>query len=1175
MTDSVHLSPRWGRGFYCLKLWVTCLLILGHAFTAAAQQQPSITLDLENAKLETVFEAIQEQAGYRFIYSDNVLDKAARVSVKIKNGTIGAVLSRCMAKQALTYVIQGKTILITPKKEEPPYPSPGLPSLPVADTVTVSGQVKAESGMPLPGATLAVAGTSIGTSTGTDGSFVLNVPPRSTITVSFIGYESKEVKVKNSAPGHLVISLERTETKLEAIDIVSTGYETLPRERATGSFAKVNNELFNRQVSTDVISRLKGVAPSLLLDERTGTTRLNIRGRSTIFANDQPLIILDNFPYEGDLSNINPNDVESIVILRDAAAASIWGVRAGNGVIVITSKRGKFNQKAQVDFNANVTVGNKPDVFYRPAMTTGDFIDMERYLFAQGRYDGELTDPARPAVSPVVEILDRQRKGEISGHEAEEMIHVLKKADVRKDIEQYLYRNSLSQQYTVSARGGGDKYSYYFSSGYDRNLLNAKENTFDRVTLNTLNTFKPLENLDVEINLVHTVSRTGTNNTLSELRMSPGKNLYPYARLADENGKPLSIVKDYSSSFVNDAVDMGYLDWRYTPIEELRNSDNNSKAKNTRVNSSIRYRFLKGFTAEFRYQYENQDYGYRQLQDVGTYYTRDLINSYTSVDNAALTRNIPYGGVLTTGNQTLTSNNGRLQVNYQKVWGKNEFNALGGVEIREIKSNGYGGKYYGYDSNTGAFSNVDYNEAFILYPRGLAALIPGPTSISSTTDRFRSYYLNAAYTRDGKYTISASARRDESNLFGVSANQKGVPLWSLGAAWDISKESFWQSPFDYLKIRGSLGYNGNFDNTVTAYTTARYSGNYYFTQQPYATLSTPPNNNLRWEKIRVANLGVDFSIKSGRLSGSLDVYSKEGKDLIGNGPLNATTGFSTFKGNIAASKGSGLDVQVNSVNINSPVTWSTSLLVSYSTDKVTSYELKPEISNIFLDGSAILSDGAIYSPVVGKPLFSIYSYRWAGLSNDKGDPLGYLEGTASADYSKLLQSPLDSLVYNGRATPPVFGALRNTVTFKSLSVSFNITYKMGYYFRRQSVSYSNLVNNYITHSDFAQRWEQPGDELHTDIPSFTYPTNSSRDIFYSRSEVLVERADHIRLQDVRVGYTLGKDRMPRFLFPGLEVYLYMNNLGLLWRANKHGIDPDYGNLLPSPKSFALGIKGTF
>ncbi|HQS53427.1 MAG TPA: TonB-dependent receptor, partial [Daejeonella sp.] len=339
-----------------------------------------------------------------------------------------------------------------------------------------------------------------------------------------------------------------------------------------------------------------------------------------------------------------------------------------------------------------------------------------------------------------------------------------------------------------------------------------------------------------------------------------------------------------------------------------------------------------------------------------------------------------------------------------------------------------------------------------LSPNGNGLILANPT-ISETLNRFRSYFTNVAYTLNNKYIFSASGRIDQSNHFGVSSNQRAVPLWSAGLKWDLASEEFYKLDFlPTLRLKATYGYNGNIDKTVTAYTTANFTRNSQ-NGLPAANINNPPNPNLRWEKTGILNLGIEFGSKNGRLNGNLEYYSKKGIDLIGQSPLDPTSGQSSFRGNVANMKGSGVDLELHSINLDRKLRWESNLLFSYSRDEVTSYAISPTFASYMADASLTGSQSS-FSPTPGKPLFGIYSKQWAGLDPATGNPMGYVHGVPSMNYSLLNSSSgqtVDSLVFHGRALPPVYGALRNSFSMKGFTISANITYRFGYYFKRRSI----------------------------------------------------------------------------------------------------------------------------
>ncbi|SDT68632.1 TonB-linked outer membrane protein, SusC/RagA family [Mucilaginibacter mallensis] len=1013
---------------------------------------------------------------------------------------------------------------------------------------------------------------------------LLTADTSGTFTVSYIGFKPLTLIYNHSHPGPFRITLMADENTLREVT-VSTGYQTLPQERADGSFAQVDNKLLNRRVSTDILSRLEGVVPDLLFNRNTingsaGQVDISIRGQNTLFANSQPLIVVDGFPYDGDLNNINPNDIESITVLKDASAASIWGVRSGNGVIVLTTKKGKQNQPLAIELNANVTIGNKPDLYYsKNYILSSDFIGLEQSLFNRGFYDSAL-QTGYAAVSPAVQLMAEQRAGLISASDLSNQLNLLGQNDIRKDESEYLYRHSVNQQYNLNLRGGGDKSDYFLSLGDDQDNSFYQGNQTGRITINSRLNFYPVKNLQISVGANYVQSTSVSNNPLTEYGgLSVGSNgLYPYAQLVNANGTPAAIPKDYALSYTDTVGHGKLLDWNYRPLDEFHNADNSTKSIENRIDLGVNYKFFKDFHAELKYQYEHSDLTQLNNYNSNTYYARNLINDYTQINpDGTLSYPIPVGGILQQAENGLTSQDVRGQLNFDHIWNnKHQVTAIIGSEVSSTIASINDYTAYGYDKGTGSsVANIDYSDSFGLLPKG-SGMIPNTLGFGKTTDNFLSYYSNAAYTYLGRYVFSLSGRIDKSNLFGVSTNQKAVPLYSAGAGWEMSKEDFYHLNWlPYLKLRATYGYTGNINKSATAVTTISQLSNNYDSGDSYDQIDNPGNPELRWEKDRMINLGLDYAFKNQVLSGSIEYYIKKGIDLFGNSPLPPSTGQTTFFGNTADTKGNGLDIVINSRNISSGnFQWTTNFMISHVIDIVTKYDVTATSANYiaFSNSSSIL-------PLTGKSLFGLYSYAWAGLTHNTGDPQGYLNGKVSTDYAGIIaNTSVNDMVYNGSSRPTTFGSFRNTFAYKQLSLSLNIIYKLNYYFRKTSYSSQGLP--YSGNQDFYSRWQKPGDETTTNVPSLQYPPyTTDRDLFYKYSSVLIDNGDHIRLQDINLSYDFDRSVYKGLPFKHLQVYGYINNVGILWRANHDGLDPDLSSnttaaAYPLPRTFSLGIKAT-
>jgi TonB-dependent starch-binding outer membrane protein SusC len=534
---------------FCLKRWKISILLLSvtmvltclQAKGSAQKDSAFISLKLNKAPLEKAFVIIKQQTAYRFIYDNDLLQKAEPVTIKVFHTPLSRVLILLFKDQPFDYQIQEQIIIVTPKQKQSMIVQER--SLVIIKDTIITGKIISDStSLPLAGATVSIKETHINTITDLGGNFKLKSPTTgATLIVSYVGYLDKSVYLRGNETQPIMILLRMAQKEMQGVTIVSNGYESLTKERSTGSFEKINNESLNQRVTTDIISRLEDVS-SIFFDKNTNRPTITIRGLSTINGPTSPLIVIDNFPYDGDINNINPNDVESITILKDAAAASIWGTRAGNGVIVITTKKGRFSQPFKVEVNTNVTITGKPNLFYTKPISSNDYINLEEYLFSQGYYDNnQLSDPLQPAVSPVVELLVMARSGLISSADANAQINALRNNDVRNDFNKYIYQNAVNQQYAINLRGGSNNIAYILSGGFDKNM-DVLDAGYSRINFRLENTYRPSKNLQI----VSSVYYTQSNNTRGKPSYGNiifnGQNIfYPYTKLADQNGTPLPL----------------------------------------------------------------------------------------------------------------------------------------------------------------------------------------------------------------------------------------------------------------------------------------------------------------------------------------------------------------------------------------------------------------------------------------------------------------------------------------------------------------------------------------------------------------------------------------------------------------------------------------------------------
>jgi TonB-linked SusC/RagA family outer membrane protein len=1041
------------------------------------------------------------------------------------------------------------------------------------DIVPLRGKVLSkEDGSPLPGALVVLGDSKKMAIADEEGIFELAAPEGLySLKVSYLGMLALELEVVVPHAEELVLLMEPDVQSLHGVTVMSTGYQDLPAERVTGSFVALDRDLVGRRVSTSLVDRLEDVTPGLILNRgpNTGRDQISIRGRSTLFANTAPLIIVDNFPYDGPLESINPNDIEQITVLKDAAAASIWGARAGNGVIVVTTRSGTRGSAPRVSFNSNVNLFEETDPFYLPQMNMGDFVDIQKRLFESNFYRSQEISPSKPALPQVVETLIAERDGRITAEESERRLKGFKGNDLRSELLRYYYRPRINQQYALQVSGGGAANTYLFSLGYDDNLHEIEGNGDSRWTLQGKNSWNFLDDRltwTAGIYLSKAKGITGTQVPQDD----------PYTRLADDSGNALPIYFTVSQRYVESMASSGLLDWNRYPLEEIGTLDMMDEGLDARFQTGLSFRVLEGLQAEASYQYWTNRGRDRALNPQSSFYVRDMINRFSQIEDGVVTRPLPLGDILDLAESDAYSHTLRGMLTYRKNWeGKHQLSLIAGTEIRDLQSESNSMRYYGYNDQLGTSKAVDFLTRFpYVYNPSLSATLESNQSHSGFADRFVSFYGNGGYTFRNKLDLTASIRKDQSNFFGLDANRRGVPLWSVGAGWTLSEERF--AGFlkgAYLKWKASYGYSGNLDKSLSAEMTASYFNMSSFAllpNIPAAHISNPPNPNLSWEKVAIWNTGIDFESATGKYRVSLEAYRKKGVDLVGRYDAMFSSGFLSITSNYASTQTSGLDLVLGADWLPGKLKWRTDFFYSRVSDEVTQVDIDYSASAL---AASVYNANAI--PVVGNPIFSVYSYPWAGLNPDTGSPRGLLDGEPSENYSAILSTAsLENMVYHGPARPTDFGAMRNTLQWRGFSLSANVSYRFGYYYRRRSVNYFALLRGQIGHGDYERRWMEPGDEEFTQIPTLPASANSQQNTFYSNSAVLVEKGDHIRLQDIRLGYGMEKDRMPWLPFARIELYGYANNLGILWKASDDVLDPDFQTSKPL-RSFAFGLRMDF
>lgn len=982
-----------------------------------------------------------------------------------------------------------------------------------------------------------------------------------TIEISHIGYENKRIGIKEILNSSTIVLLPIAHL-IEEVDVY-TGYQKINLTQATGAFEKVNMKNIKNIYSSNILDRLEGNS-ALLFTKNNSKASMTLRGLSSINNSNLPLIVLDDFPYDGDLNNINAEDVANISILKDAAATAIWGARAGNGVIVITTKKASTQSKGHINLSSAVQLQTKPDLYGINQISASSVIDLETYLFEKGAYSSAEKSTLRPYLSPVVEALIAIRDNKGDPEQLKSQIDAMRENDVRSDYLKYMYRNAINSNYNFSIDGANNKFSFLLSGRHDSNidLLDGRD---QKILLRSNFGLQISSKIKLSTDLNYTGGREQSGRTA----YSPiGKR--PYMMLVNDHGDALGYAP-YRTGFV-DTLGAGLLmDWNFYPLTDYKHTQFTDQQHAVLLSSKLDYNVWNALKMSMSYRYEQVQMKSSNLSTEESFFVRDLINRYAKLDftKKQVHYGIPKGGIMDQFVNSSSVHNFRIGGEYDKKWRDFMLHVLFGMEIRQQLKDQNVNRYYGFDEENYSISKVDYINSYKHLITNGNIYVPFIDDKSMYTNRFVSQYLNAAFSIKEKYVISGSLRRDASNLFGVKTNDKWQPLWSLAGRWNIISQSQHSlSWIDDLSLRLSYGVSGNVNQSQSAVTTIRYQNTDSYTNFPKAFINQFMNPSLRWEKNKMWNIGTNFSILNRHIQGRLDLYSKRGEDLFGVAPIDYTAVPSKgIMRNVADMKGRGVELELSGfLNLGRRITIQPQFLLNVNHSEVSKYYTTAKLAY------ESISNGTSVNGLIGYPVYSFMSYKWRGL-DEFGDPMGEIDGDKSKDYNAIRTQDKSTLQYSGSALPLYSGYFNPLLRIGAFDMMVGLSYKFGHVFKRESVRYNELTTMNalgIGSGDFEKRWQQSGDENRTDVPAYVYPVNGNRNHFYENSDILILKADHIRIQNIIIGY----DWRMQNTMKG-RIYVSATNLGILWNSNSYDIDPDYPNMYPTGKQYALGIKIDF
>ena len=1070
-------------------------------------------------------------------------------------------------------------------------------------SVLVKGRVTDQNGEPIPGAAVRNLSDDTYAITDADGNYSLNVknPQKCELEVSFLGMTT----VTEALGGRARFDVQMVPDRMFLEGSVVTGYQEIQMKKVTGAIATVSARTIEERYSPSLMQNLEGRVAGL----STYGGKLTIRGVSSMYAETNPLLVVDGLPIEGDIDDLNPYDIESVNVLKDAAAAAIYGARASNGIIVITTKSAREKGHIDVDFSSNVTVYQKRNLDYganfylTPEQQVKVESDYYNYYF---NTPDEVADPftsmesvlanSASRISPIRYAYYKMAKGEMTQAQVSSLLGKLSQNNFAKEYGDAVYRRQLIQQYNLALRSRSDKFQSSFVVNY-RTDNAGTINSFDRqMTISYKGAY------DVAPWLTATVAVNGIYGKQRQKGSggSYGPFDYPaYESLTNEDGTYRLIGTNLYRDNTEDGV---FKELGVNLVDEYYNNVQNTSRQYMRYHGDLLFKIVKGLTAntQFVYETDHRTTDWQANQD--SYVSRLFYNAYKEIDDE--TGMAIYHTPETGGFRNVTNMDGRYwtargQLNYAGTFGKHEIVALAGTEFRETLYAGTRSLMLGYDDQLqnaatqlvdfGTLSRMEQSPSYMktstggsypAYSNVYRPYIDGNLSpIMEQHHRYASAYANFTYTYDKRYNVFASFRKDYADVYGLNVKLRGRPLWSAGVAWNIDEEAFAKGAgwLNALKLRLSYGVTGNIYQGATSYMTAKSDELNTLTGLPYGYIESPANPNLRWEQTRTVNVGLDFSFVDNRLRGSLDYYRKQGLDLFSYKTLDPTTGFTQMFVNSADMTNNGLELMLTGDWIReqrrTDFGWSSTVTFAVNHNKITN-----------VDNPAIQAYQRFSNPyVVGYPTSALWSYEFAGISDaadSRGMTLWYgkvNEETGEKTVNTSAQgAPVAALVYSGQTDPVVVAGLDNRFTWNGFSLSVLMAYYGGHVMRAlvEDEIMSDVVDRHALSAYFANAWTPENKTLTPGIGRYSTKGYGSEP---THSDISVRNASFLKIRNIVFGYELPQQWARAIKAQRINLQFQVDNLPPLWTAFRPGKEMSYyaKNAVFDPETGGIPLRSSY
>ncbi|WP_255301970.1 SusC/RagA family TonB-linked outer membrane protein [Butyricimonas sp. Marseille-P3923] len=1171
-----------------MKLSVILLLASMHLAVAGVKAQAKITVEAKTVTYLELFKQIKEQTGLTVVYSNNELDKSQTVEAGFVQTDLKVVLDRILEGTRLTYEMMDEFIVLKLAPEEK------------KKSLNIVGRVSDKDKLPLPGVTVMAKDLKLGTTTDLNGFYSLLLPKTDNLSLVFSFMGMKTVEVKYVGQDSINVVMEEDIKALD--DVVITGYGRTAKGNYTGAATTVKVADIMMAGASSIDQMLQGVVPGMLVQSGTGmvgsSPKIRVRGTSSLLGSQEPVWVVDGvvqrdpqpfnsedntkFSVDADdisqlagnaISWLNPNDIETITVLKDASATAIYGSEAANGVIVITTKKAKAG-KVSVSYSGDFSIGQRPRYGLYDRMNSQEMME-----FSKEMYEDRVVYPNTILEVGYAGLLKSYLDKKISKEDFDKEYR--KMAERNTDWFDLLFSNSFSHKHSLSLSGGSEKIQNRTSLGYTDERGEAKGNNVALFTA-TSNTTVNLFDNELMVNLL--LKGTWRKAEGFAYDVDPFKYAYNTSRVIPMYNEDGTLHYHDKWAETGSTVINNKYNYLYNIRNELDNTGSENNTKSWGATLDLKWNILPGLEYQGLVSYSSSSADVKKYATERSFYASTLRGyDFEAYENSAeefgYTR-LPFGGLLETGLTDVTTITVRNALVYDRMFKDVHRMTLQlGIETNSTKTRGSTGKRYGYLRDRG--------ETFVKLPMTYKDswgdpidndLAQGEATVLNKIDNKLSEYVSAVYAYDNRYVLNVSARLDASNRFGQDKNKRFEPTWSVGAKWRVASESFakglwWLNNLDLI---ASYGYQGNAVETVSPYLIAEQGGVNEYYNDYVLNVKSLPYSDLGWEKTKTYNFGVDAAFLEGRLNFTVN-YFKKVSDVLSSRNIPRENGVEKAIVDGGEMTNTGYDFVINVIPVRTKdFTWQLSLNTAVTKNKVNKNQ-RINTLNDYLDGSAVVN---------GEAFSTFYSFKYAGLDDENGFP--------KFDYMDVVdgESPLAYLVKSGKFTPDFSGGLNMMFKYRNWSLYALFNVQWGGHARLPKLydtdsNYGIPTPEQNVSRDLAKRWRKAGDK--TDIPSIptskayiNLPTtatvaSSERRLYdmYNNSDLRVANTDFIRCRSLSLSYDFEQKWLSRIGAQRLLLKASMTN-PFMWVSDSkwNGLDPETGDW-PTRRVTSLSLQVMF